>query len=90
MAAIDGAVFGVVVLVGRRRSELLTLIRQWDVAAPVALLSVIFVAGSAADVAPFQWVAPFTGVTVAEKFILAGMDAVVVFNDLSRHANAYR
>lgn len=77
-------------LVGRRRSELLALIRQWGTTAPGALLSVIFVAGSAADVAPFQWVAPFTGVTIAEKFILAGIDAVVVFNDLSRHANAYR
>ena len=55
-----------------------------------ALKYAIVVAASASDAATDQYLAPFTGAAIGEWFMSNGMDALIVFDDLSKHAAAYR
>jgi len=55
-----------------------------------ALRYTIIVAASASDSATNQYIAPFSGASMGEWFMDNGMDALIVFDDLSKHANAYR
>jgi F-type H+-transporting ATPase subunit alpha len=50
----------------------------------------IVVAASAADTATNQYLAPFAGAAMGEWFMDNGMDALIIFDDLSKHAVAYR
>lgn len=50
----------------------------------------IVVNASASEPSPMLYVAPFSGVTMAEEFCKKGKDVLVVFDDLSKHAVAYR
>jgi F-type H+-transporting ATPase subunit alpha len=50
----------------------------------------IVVAASASDPAPLQYIAPYAGVAMAEEFMYAGKDVLIVYDDLSKHAVAYR
>src|SRR5947207_6750715 len=49
----------------------------------------IVVAG-AAEAAPIKWMAPFAGCAMAEYFLYKGEDALVIYDDLTKHADAYR
>lgn len=51
--------------------------------------TVVVVAG-AADPAPLQYFAPYTGTTIGEYFMDQGRDALIIYDDLSKHAWAYR
>ncbi len=55
-----------------------------------ALEYTIIVAANAADPAPMQYVAPFSGCSMAEYFRDNGMDALIIYDDLSKQAAAYR
>ena len=55
-----------------------------------ALKNTIVVAATASDAAPLQYVAPFAGCAMAEFFRDAGQDALIVYDDLSKHAVAFR
>lgn len=55
-----------------------------------ALSYTIIVAATAADSAPLQYLAPYTGVTIGEFFMDQGKDVLCVYDDLSKHAVAYR
>lgn len=50
----------------------------------------IIVAATASDSAPLQYLAPYAGVTLAEHFMYQGKHALCVYDDLSKHAAAYR
>jgi len=50
----------------------------------------IVVAANANDQATLQWLAPYTGASVAEYFMYKGRATLVVYDDLSKHAQAYR
>lgn len=50
----------------------------------------IVVSASASETAPIQYLAPFAGVSMAEEFMYAGKDVLIVYDDLSKHAVAYR
>ncbi|NLG36914.1 MAG: F0F1 ATP synthase subunit alpha [Clostridiales bacterium] len=50
----------------------------------------VLVASTASDSAPMQYVAPYAGCAIAEDFMLRGRDALIVYDDLSKHAVAYR
>ncbi|WP_196590216.1 F0F1 ATP synthase subunit alpha [Pectinatus frisingensis] len=50
----------------------------------------IVVAATAADSAPLQYIAPYAGVSMAEYFMYKGKHALCVYDDLSKHAAAYR
>jgi F-type H+/Na+-transporting ATPase subunit alpha len=55
-----------------------------------ALKYTIVIAASASDAATDQYLAPFAGAAMGEWFMNNGMDALIVFDDLSKHAAAYR
>jgi len=55
-----------------------------------ALDYTIVVSATAADAAPLQFIAPYTGCTIAEYFRDRGMHALIVYDDLSKHAVSYR
>ena len=55
-----------------------------------ALDYTIIVAATAADPAPLQYIAPYAGVTMAEYFMQQGRDVLIIYDDLSKHAVAYR
>ncbi len=50
----------------------------------------IVVAAGASDPAPMLWLAPYAGVTLAEYFMDKGKDVLIVYDDLSKQASAYR
>jgi F-type H+-transporting ATPase subunit alpha len=45
---------------------------------------------AASDPVPMQYIAPFTGIAIAEHFMYEGKDVLIVYDDLSKHAVAYR
>lgn len=50
----------------------------------------IVVVSLASDLAPLQWMAPYSGTAIAEYFMKQGKDVLIVYDDLSKHAVAYR
>lgn len=50
----------------------------------------IIVTASASDAAPIQYIAPYSGCSLAEYFMHKGKDVLIVYDDLSKHAIAYR
>ena len=50
----------------------------------------IIVAATASDPAPLQYIAPYAGTAMAEYFMYQGKDVLIVYDDLSKHAVAYR
>jgi F-type H+-transporting ATPase subunit alpha len=48
------------------------------------------VVSSASDSAPLQYIAPYTGCTIAEEFMSYNKDVLIIYDDLSKHAVAYR
>ena len=50
----------------------------------------VVVCASASDPAPFQYIAPYSGTAMAEYFMSKGKDVLIVYDDLSKHAVAYR
>ena len=71
--------------------------RQGQIAQVVATLAdhgaldhTVVVAASAADPAPLQYIAPYAGCAIGEYFMEQGRDALVIYDDLSKHAWAYR
>lgn len=50
----------------------------------------IVVASTASEPAPLQYIAPYAGVTIGEEFMAQGKDVLIVYDDLSKHATAYR
>lgn len=50
----------------------------------------VIVSASARDSAPLQYIAPYAGCAIAEEFMYAGKDVLIVYDDLSKHAVAYR
>ena len=55
-----------------------------------AMEHTIVVAANASDPAPLQYLAPYTGCTMGEEFMEQGKDVLIVYDDLSKHAWAYR
>ena len=55
-----------------------------------AMEHTIIVSASASDSAPMQYLAPYTGCTMGEEFMAQGKDVLIIYDDLSKHAWAYR
>ena len=76
------------VAVGQKQSSIARTIAVLEEAG--AMPYTIIVASPAADSATNQYLAPFAGAAIGEWFMDNGMDALIVFDDLSKHAVAYR
>lgn len=55
-----------------------------------AMAYTIIVSATANEAAPLQYIAPFAGVSIGEEFMEQGKDVLIVYDDLSKHAQAYR
>ena len=78
----------VYVAVGQKRSTVAQFVKVLEEQG--ALEYSVVVAATASDPAPMQYIAPFTGCTIGEFFRDNGMHAVIVYDDLSKQAVAYR
>ena len=76
------------VAIGQKQSSIARLISVLEQAE--AMPYTVIVASPAADSATNQYLAPFAGAAMGEWFMDNGMDALIVFDDLSKHAVAYR
>ena len=76
------------VAIGQKTSKIAQIVAKLE--EMDALKHTIVVAASAADSATMQYLAPYVGVAIGEYFMDQGKDALIVFDDLSKHAWAYR
>ena len=81
-------VYSVYVAIGQRQSSVAQVVRALEEKG--ALKYTVIVAATAADSAAMQYLAPFSGTAIGEWFMDHGMDALLVYDDLSKHAVAYR
>lgn len=82
------AVICIYVAIGQKRAKVAQLaarLKEED-----ALANTIIVAATASDPAPLNFLAPYAGVAMAEYFMDKGRDVLIVYDDLSKHAWAYR
>ncbi len=83
-----GDVFCIYVAIGQKQGTIAALVAQLEQAG--AMEYTIVVVASANDSAPLQYIAPFAGTAMGEYFRDNGEHALIVYDDLSKHAVAYR
>ncbi|MCF7836965.1 F0F1 ATP synthase subunit alpha [Candidatus Gracilibacteria bacterium] len=76
------------VAIGQKASTVAKIVAKLDEFGAMAHTTVV--AANASDPAAQQFLAPFAGVAMAEEFMHAGKDVLIVYDDLSKHAAAYR
>ena len=76
------------VAIGQKASTVAQLVET--LSARGAMDYTIIVASTASELAPMQYIAPYAGVTMGEYFMDKGKDVLIVYDDLSKHAVAYR
>lgn len=81
-------IYSIYVAVGQKRANIARVLGTLEKTG--ALDYTIVVAASASDSATQQYIAPFAGAAMGEWFMDNGMDALIVYDDLSKHAVAYR
>merc|ERR1712166_1646938 len=74
--------------VGQKRSTIAQLVKR--LTDTDAMKYTIIISATASDAAPLQYLAPYTGATMGEYFLKNGKHALVIFDDLSKQAVAYR
>jgi F-type H+-transporting ATPase subunit alpha len=78
----------VYVAIGQKQSNIAAMVKKLEEHG--AMEYTIIVAATAADSAAFQFLAPYAGVTLAEYYMNSSRHAVIFYDDLSKHAVAYR
>lgn len=76
------------VAIGQKESKTARIVRELEERG--AMEYTIVVSTSASDPSPLLFLAPFAGAAIGEYFMEKGMDALIVYDDLSKHAVAYR
>ena len=76
------------VAIGQKRSTVAQIVNTFELAG--AMDYTIVVSATASELAPMQYIAPYSGCTMGEYFMYQGKDVLVVYDDLSKHAVAYR
>ena len=78
----------VYVAIGQKRTSVVQIANELERAG--AMPYTIIVSASAAESAPLQYIAPYAGCAMAEYFRAQGKDVLIIYDDLSKHAVAYR
>ena len=76
------------VAIGQKRSTVTQVVESLTIGG--AMDYTIVVSATASELAPMQYIAPYTGCTMGEHFMHQGKDVLVIYDDLSKHAVAYR
>ena len=76
------------VAIGQKRSTVAQIVEDLTIGG--AMDYTIVVSATASELAPMQYIAPYTGCTMGEYFMNQGKDVLVIYDDLSKHAVAYR
>lgn len=76
------------VAIGQKKSTIAQLVQTLE--SKDAMKYTIIVSATASDVAPLQYIAPYAGCAMAEHFMYQGKDVLIIYDDLSKHAVAYR
>jgi proton translocating ATP synthase F1 alpha subunit len=84
----ENKMYCIYVAIGQKRSSIIQLINKLE--QEKALLYTTIVAATSSDSATLQFLAPYTGCTIGEFFRDNGMHALIIYDDLSKQAVAYR
>ena len=84
----DTGVVCIYVAIGQKSSSVVRLANE--LIANGAMENTIIVSASASESAPLQYIAPYSGCAMAEYFREQGKDVLIIYDDLSKHAVAYR
>ena len=76
------------VAIGQKKSTVAQLVQNLEDKG--AMDYTIVVSATASEVAPLQYIAPYAGCAMAEHFMYQGRDVLIIYDDLSKHAVAYR
>ena len=76
------------VAIGQKNSTVASLVEELTLAG--AMDYTIVVSATASELSPLQYIAPYTGCSMGEYFMHKGKDVLVIYDDLSKHAVAYR
>jgi len=83
-----GDLICIYVAVGQKQGKVAQVVGSLDAAG--AMEHTIVVTAGASDSAPIQYIAPYAGCAMAEEFMDQGKDVLIVYDDLTKHAWAYR
>lgn len=81
-------VFCIYVAIGQKQSTVARLAQTFSRFGAMSYTTIV--SASASEIAPLQYLAPYTGCTIGEYFMKQGRDVLIVYDDLSKHAVAYR
>lgn len=81
-------VYCIYVAIGQKNSTVAALVKNLEEQGAMEYTTVV--SASASDLPALQYIAPYTGVTLAEHLMSKGKDVLIVYDDLSKHAIAYR
>lgn len=81
-------VYCIYVAIGQKNSTVAQIVKQLEDNGAMEYTCVV--SATASDPAPLQYIAPYAGVTIAEELMYAGKHVLIVYDDLSKHAVAYR
>lgn len=84
----DQNIICIYVAIGQKRSTVAQIVDVFNRFG--AMEYTIVVSATASELAPLQYIAPYAGVTMGEKFMDEGKDVLIIYDDLSKHAIAYR
>ena len=76
------------VAIGQKASTVATIVKTLEEYGAMAYTTVV--AGTASELAPLQYIAPYSGCAIGEEWMENGQDVLVIYDDLSKHAAAYR
>lgn len=84
----ESGVLCIYVAIGQKASTVATVVEQLKSAG--AMDYTIVVSAAASELAPLQYIAPYSGCAMGEYFMEKGKDVLIIYDDLSKHAVAYR
>ena len=84
----DTGVICIYVAIGQKNSSVVQLVNELTRAGAMEYTTIV--SASASESAPLQYVAPYSGCAMAEYFREQGKDVLIIYDDLSKHAVAYR
>ena len=76
------------VAIGQKASTVASIVKTLDEFGAMAYTTVV--ASTASEMAPLQYIAPYSGCAIGEEWMENGEDVLVIYDDLSKHATAYR